>query len=113
MSKIGIGGENVPPAIHGYRANQDVHNGNHDSLGSAITASLGRRFVVRRIDRPVRERNQRSTQLFELGGYLDAGQQILPYQPDDASAPLADEFSQFRDNNLFVAAEIFGPTPNV
>jgi len=106
MSKIGIGGENVPAAPQGNRTNQDIYDGDDNAFGPAIITGFRGSFVVRGFDRFVRKRDQSGTKLFELSRGFDAGQQFLANESNDASAPLPNQLAQFGDNQPFRRTEV-------
>jgi hypothetical protein len=104
--EVGVGGEDGPVAGAGYGTDEDIGDGDGQAGGAAFVGREGGGFIVGSVEGFVGKGTQRLAQFGKLRGRLDAGEQLLADQADEAGAAFANELGKFGDERLLSGAEI-------
>jgi len=104
--EVGIGGEDGAVAGAGYGADEDIDDGDGQAGAAAFVGGERGGFVIGSVEGLVGKGAQGVAQFGELRGGLDAGEQFLAHQTDDAHAAFANELGKFGDKGLVSSAEI-------
>lgn len=101
--EILVGGVNRQASACSDRTDQHVYARSLNAFRAASIGELRRTFVVRSLNRFIREGCERVTQAFELRLVCDTAQQFLTDRSDKPGPTLTDEFTEFRDDYLLGA----------
>jgi hypothetical protein len=93
-AKVGVGGEDLPPAGNCDAADQEINPGAADASPPARITPVRGLFEILSGERFILKGPQLIAQSFELSRLSDSRQQLLANWPNEPSATVLNEFVQ-------------------